>query len=410
MHPQSLRTIHPIRQQQTRPMQTHLRQLPTALVALSFLAVIAACGGRQQTGTDADTANNDRAESQRAAVARLTDNTSTHHINGIQLIVKHVPDAPFTHAGIYFRGGAMTWTDELLGVQDFALNVAMGAGPESMTKSEYSAMLDRTGTDMSASSGYDAATAHVDALSANFDRMFALLVDTLRNPALPESEISLVREGTLSTLRTMFDDPDSAARHTARLNAFADHPYGKVSYGSEETVSSFTADQLREALNELLVRERIVVVVAGGITPAAAQSIVADNLGDLPSDPSWYRNADGTDARQMLPLPTTGSDVRFLDREGLPTNYVLGYFSAPAGNTHRFPCAAPGDRSPQRPTVRRSANQTKPQLRREQPAGLSQRQRGQYLRHRDRPADDHGCDLRHHTKHGRRTCPTVRPP
>ncbi len=321
----------------TAPTSTQRNSARTMLTVAVILAggLVAACGGQQQAGDGGSEAAAVGAEQN--AVARLTDNTGAHDIDGIRLIVKHIPDAPFTHAGIYIRGGAMTWDDALLGVEEFALNVATGAGPASMTKAEYSALLDRTGTELSASSGYDAATAHVDSLAANFDRMFALLVETLREPALPESEIGLVREGTMSAIRTMFDDPDSAARHTARLNAFADHPYGKVPFGTEETVSGFTAAQLRAALESLLVRERLLVVIVGGTSEAEARRLVSEHLSDLPSDPDWYNNADGSDARTMAPLPESSSDVRFMDRGGLPTNYVLGYYPAPNGTHADYP-------------------------------------------------------------------------
>lgn len=262
----------------------------------------------------------------------LNNNTISMDLDGINFIFKSTPGTPISTTTIFFDGGSMLATEELAGLESFTLRLASEGGPDDMTKAEYQAGLDRTGTSISSAAGFDNSAISMHAIVSEFDTSWNVLVDILEHPAFRTDEFTLAIEEHLTGIRTQFDSPDSAVRITTREAFYSGHPYMIRPFGFEESVSSFEISDLHNMMNSLLVRERMTVVVVGDLDLEHVEVQIREGLRFVQSDPAFT-------VPQAPILSHETGQLSFFEQPDLPTNYVLGYFPMPAMDHPDYPIA-----------------------------------------------------------------------
>ncbi len=313
-------------------MKTTNRELRTIAPAL-VLAALYACGGTRpiiEAPTDLETAL--VAGSAEVIVdIGLNVDTESFVVDGIDVIHKTTPGNAIVHVTVFFDGGALAWERDRAGAEQLALSVVTHAGPASMTKAEYRAALDAMGSSISGSSGYDYATLSVSSIAQWIDETWEVFAAVVVDPAFRDDDIAHERELQLTSIRTETDDPDSAVSKLAKEILFADHPYAARPLGFEDTVESFTTDDLRGAFARLLDRSRMTVVVVGEIDRGQVEAMVRSAFGHLPE--AGERSAWDPPPLVHASEPRVEIEVR----AEIPTNYILGYFAAPAFTHEDYP-------------------------------------------------------------------------
>lgn len=314
--------------------------------ALSVLAICAlllsACAAKQQP---ADASEADATTAQAAPQydrvtlpercgdeACINHNVDSFDVDGIRVIVKREDTPPLAVARIYFDGGAAGWSAETEGHEALALDIAAEGGPASMARQAYHAQLESVAGTVSSSVSRDFSLIGLFSPSFALEGTFRLMTDALTDPAFRDTQVNNSRAMQLSAIRTRFDDADSAAAETTRALAWKDHPYALHPMGEESSVANATTDDLRAALNGLLKRERMLVVFAGDVENDEARSLVETYLKDVPHDSEWAAKHDDT-TKTTPPFSYERGALDILQRDGIPTNYILGYFAAPAAGT-----------------------------------------------------------------------------
>jgi zinc protease len=132
--------------------------------------------------------------------------------------------------------------------------------------------------------------------------------------------VSLVREQLLSGLRRREDSPGSLLSRMADSMFFAGHAYAVDPLGSLGSLATLTRDDLLRRHRERLTKENVLLVVVGNLSRGDVEAKVQRAFGKLPER--------GGTARPPAPLPPARSALKVVPRT-LPTNYVLGLFSAP---------------------------------------------------------------------------------
>lgn len=296
------------------------------LFTLALAGGLAACGGATTT-PDAPVADAPAEPMVTAPDAAATSaptlnvNTTEYEVEGIRVIHKVTPGNMIVHASLRLDGGATTWTRETAGLHDLALTVATNSGPAGMSRASFAAALESRGSAISASVQYDLMSVSMSAVAPEFEDTWRLMVSSLRDPAWRETDIELARERQLTSIRTAMDDPDTALGRLARAEFFYEHPYEHPTDGYEDTVEAFDTADMQGALDELLQRARMTVVVVGHVERDVVEQLVREGLGDLP-----LGEAPVTDTPVVSP---SGPGLYVDERPTLPTNYMLGYFAAP---------------------------------------------------------------------------------
>lgn len=215
-----------------------------------------------------------------SAAVDIQDVTSP---GGIKAWLVEEDSIPFAAIEIRFRGGASLDIPEKRG----AINLMMALleeGAADMDAQAFAAARERLAASYDFDTDDDAVSVSARFLTENRAEAVELLRKALIEPRFDEDAIERVRAQVLSIIRSDATDPNSIASRTFDEMAFGDHPYGSSRDGTLETVAALTRDDLVEAHQRALARDRIYVGAVGDITPEELGTLLDDLLGGLPAE------------------------------------------------------------------------------------------------------------------------------
>jgi zinc protease len=201
------------------------------------------------------------------------------------------------------------------------------AGAEG-TMAMAAAMLSEGAGDLDATAFQDALRDAAISLSFsagrdNFEGSFRCLTDALPEalrlarlamtaPRFDADAVERVRARAIAGARQALETPRGQAGRAFWAAAFPQHPAGRPSGGTAESLAGVTADAMRAALAAQLRRGGVLVAAAGAIRPADLAARLPDLLGALPEGapsappplPAFTRFG-----RQVVPVPSPQSQV-----------------------------------------------------------------------------------------------------
>jgi len=142
----------------------------------------------------------------------------------------------------------------------------MQRGTSRHTFQQISEMTDRVGASLNTSGQEHTLQVSGRCLKDNLDLLIGLMVEILREPIFPATEIEKYRGQLLTNLREQNDDPGYRSEKVFRELAYpADHPYHRWPYGDEASIASLTRDDLIAFHHRYVQPNRTMVTFAGGI-------------------------------------------------------------------------------------------------------------------------------------------------
>lgn len=165
---------------------------------------------------------------------------------------------------------------------------------------------------------YDTVGGTMRTLSANADAAFDLLRLALSAPRFDPAAIERVKTEVDSELRQDAEAPRVIADRIWWHTAFPDHPYGRRSAGSPESIAKLGPTDLRRFVAERFGRDKLTLGVVGDITPERLQVLLDRTFGSLPAHASKAVVADTSafaeGALLVVNMPIPQSVVAFGER------------------------------------------------------------------------------------------------
>ena len=119
-------------------------------------------------------------------------------------------------------------------------------------------------------------------LNENADEAFEMLRIAIFEPRFDEKPMNRIRDQILSGIRAEANNPNSKASKALRRAVYpAGHPYIRTSNGTEESVLSVTADDLRALKKRILGRDNVIISMVGAITAEEAKKRIDALFGPL---------------------------------------------------------------------------------------------------------------------------------
>lgn len=271
------------------------------IVVLSFISV-----GFAQTG--------------KINIAEQAALVTEFDVNGLKVLVKRRQSAPTVAAGLFIRGGAQNITDKNAGIENLMLDVATD-GSKKFPREALRRELARTGSSVGSSVSNDYSVLSMVSTRQNFDRSWEVFTDIVLNPAFAADDLELTRGRILTALRDDEDNPDGFLQVLQDRVIYAKHPYSNDVRGTLETISRFTAADLRAYHQKVMQTSQLLLVVVGDLDAKELQKRIADSFGKLPR---------GDYKAQPLPALNFAEPTLDITSRTLPTNYIQGVFDAPA--------------------------------------------------------------------------------
>jgi zinc protease len=200
--------------------------------------------------------------------------------NGVPVLVKPRPGSPLLYAGVFALGGASAETIATGGRTLLMARTAI-KGTRRRTAVQIAEAGEMLGGSVGASVGAESIGWSISVPSMHAAAAIELLADVAQHPAFEPAALETERSIALADLATLRDDMYRFPMRLAMMSAFAGHPYGVPSLGSEESLRSHTADDLRQWHRAQFLQAANVVAIVGDGDPDDLAALVARHFGGL---------------------------------------------------------------------------------------------------------------------------------
>jgi zinc protease len=176
-----------------------------------------------------------------------------------------------------------------------------GAGD--LDSEAFQSRLDDAGAEMGFGETRDTLYGSMRLLADQKDEALELLRLAITEPRFDQAPIDRIRSQIVSNIISSSRDPEVAAQVKWSAALYGDHPYARRDEGTQETLATITADDLRAFHKAIFARETLKVAVVGAIDAETLKGELDRLFGDLPQKPTLTPIADVQ--------PKLGQEVRF---------------------------------------------------------------------------------------------------
>lgn len=188
--------------------------------------------------------------------------------NGLTIVAEVDSDALTSACGFFVRTGARDEARELMGVSHF-LEHMMFKGTARRTAADINRGFDEIGARHNAYTTSEMTVFHAQTLPERLDAAIDLLGDMLR-PALREDDFSTEKNVILEEIAMYMDQPFWVLYERVMEGRYGAHPLGHRVLGTNETISSLTAAQMRGYFEARYSADNTTVSLAGNLDFATA--------------------------------------------------------------------------------------------------------------------------------------------
>lgn len=188
---------------------------------------------------------------------------------------------PIVTVSAAFRGGSAMDPAAKAGLANMVSGL-LDEGAGDLTSEQFQSRLADKAIRMSFSAGRDTFGARLRTLSENSAEAFDLLSQALTKPRFDEEAVERIRSQIIVGIKYSERDPQTIMARTWRKAYFGDHPYGRESDGTVESVKAITRDDLKTFVKERFAKDNLFVAVVGDVTADQLKGLLDKTFGDLP--------------------------------------------------------------------------------------------------------------------------------
>jgi len=188
---------------------------------------------------------------------------------------------PMIAMEVHFSGGASLDPEGREGLANL-LSGLLDEGAGDLDSQAFQARLEDLAISLSFNAGRDSFTGSLRTLTENEDEAFRLLRLALTAPRFDAEPVERIRSQVIAGIRAREQNPNRIVGRTLFTTLFPDHPYGRPSRGTPESVAAVTADDLRAFVRERFAKQNLIVGVVGDITPERLALLLDSTFGALP--------------------------------------------------------------------------------------------------------------------------------
>jgi zinc protease len=182
--------------------------------------------------------------------------------NGMIVFLQPDHELPLIEARFMFHGGSRDEPQDKVGLSNLVAQVLRSGGAKGKTGDQIDDFLAARGAEVEAGSSPESVLLHASFLKTDFDDVFKLVVDMLREPEFQSEKLDLAKRQLYTQIKRRNDNPMGIAiRESAKLAYGKNHPYAR--HTEFATVAAVTRDDLRRWQQQYFVPNNLILGVAG---------------------------------------------------------------------------------------------------------------------------------------------------
>jgi zinc protease len=213
-----------------------------------------------------------------------------------------------------FAGGGAQDPADKPGVANMVADL-LDEGSGELDSKTFHERLERRAIELSFSATRDYFRGSLRMLKENRDEAFDLLRLSLTSPHFDDADVERIRAQLLSGLRRETSSPNALAGRKFLHAAYGDHPYGRPTGGTLQSVPTINVDDLKDYKGRVLAKDTLRIAVVGDVDAATLGKLLDQTFGGLPAKASLAAVADVEAAkppeRFFIPLDVPQTVVTF---------------------------------------------------------------------------------------------------
>jgi len=201
---------------------------------------------------------------------------------GIKAWLVREQSVPMVALDYAFTGGANADPAEKPGVATM-LGSLLDEGAGDLDSSAFQERLEEKAIELGFNVGRDQFRGSLHTLSANLDEAINLLHLALTKPRFDGEPVERIRRQLLANLSRASTSPNDIANKRWWAVAFPNHPYGRPTDGTPDSIAAVTVDDLRAYMRNVFARDTLTVGIVGDIDAETAGKMIDRLFGDLPA-------------------------------------------------------------------------------------------------------------------------------
>jgi zinc protease len=204
--------------------------------------------------------------------------------NGMVVFLQEDHELPTIDGTARIRGGERSVPPNKTGLTDVYGEVWRTGGTKSQTGDQLDDYLEQRAAKVETGGGIDSTTVSWSCLKEDFDDVFRVFEDVLKNPEFRAGKIEIAQKGMYDGISRRNDDPEQiAGREAAKLVYGANNPYARVA--EYATVAAITRQDLVQWHDDHVHPNNIILGVVGDFDSAAMEAKLRAAFASWPKGP-----------------------------------------------------------------------------------------------------------------------------
>lgn len=201
--------------------------------------------------------------------------------NGAKVYFVPAPELPMVDIRVVFDAGSAREGDKW-GLSSLT-SAVLGEGAAGLSAEQISEHFEDVGAEFGRGSLRDMAYVAVRTITnpANFDPALDGLAKVITQPDFPKAAFERQQKRTLIGIEQKKQSPSAIASEAFYQAVYGEHPYAHPTSGTEETVASFTRDDLVSFYQEWYTARNSIVAIVGDLTTEQAKAAAEKVVGGL---------------------------------------------------------------------------------------------------------------------------------
>jgi zinc protease len=205
--------------------------------------------------------------------------------NGMVVFLQEDHELPTIDGTARIRGGERSVAVNKTGLIDIYREVWRTGGTKSQTGDQLDDYLEQRAAKVETGGGIDSTTVGWSCLKEDFDDVFRVFMDVLRNPEFRTEKIEIAQKGMYDNISRRNDDPSQiGGREAAKLVYGANNPYARVA--EYATVAAITRQDLIEWHGKYVHPNNIILGVVGDFDSAKMEDRLREAFATWPKGPA----------------------------------------------------------------------------------------------------------------------------
>jgi zinc protease len=199
--------------------------------------------------------------------------------NGITVLTIANPSADIVSGRFFIPAGSRWEANSQAGLAQLLTSV-LTKGTEQLSALEIADRIESVGAGLGAETTADYLKLSLKTVKSDLVDIFKLAGEILRTPSFPEAEIELERKQILQAIKSQTEQPFNNAYRQLRKVLYGEHPYARSSLGTAMTMAQISRQDLVNYHQTHIRPDRLIISLAGRITPDEAIDLVSKVFGD----------------------------------------------------------------------------------------------------------------------------------